>query len=377
MPTRLQRVALLEDLQKVRGDTKVIAYVTNTRPGFQESMGLEAVPIFNRHLRKLRAEGKPKVDLFIHSDGGDGIVPWRLVTLLREYCSELTLLVPHRAFSAATLLALGCDKVIMGPMGHLGPTDATVSHPFNPPDPRHQGRNLGISVEDVSSFIALVREDVGIRHEDELVQAFNILARRVHPLALGNVKRSTSQSRLMGIKLLKQRLGAQLMTEHDVTELVDKLTSRLYYHGHTIGRTEARDDLKLNFVEEATPSVADAMWSLYEAYADDMLLDTEFNFFLAAMDGTSPAVPAPPKVSGAQLVPSQPTVVTKRLDPMIAAMIESSVRTDRKVNEFEVTLTRDWKGEIESSGLMIVGDRWEVDEATESTKAATNKRKSD
>src|SRR5207244_3820629 len=108
-------------------------------------------------------------------------------------------------------------------------------------------RLLGVSVEDVAAYIALVKEDVGITHEDELVQAFNVLSKEVHPLALGTVKRSTSQSRLMGAKLLKSR--GKNMDEHQVDEVIDKLTSKLYFHGHPINRGEARTDLNLDFVK--------------------------------------------------------------------------------------------------------------------------------
>ena len=99
------------------------------------------------------------------------------------------MLVPHRAFSAATLTALGADNIVMHPMGMLGPTDPTVANPFNPRDP--QGHPIGISVEDVTAYIALIKDDAGIQHEDQLVLAFNKLADQIPPLALGNVKRST------------------------------------------------------------------------------------------------------------------------------------------------------------------------------------------
>ena len=56
---------------------------------------------------------------------------------------------------------------------------------------------MPISVEDVTAFFKLVKEEVGITHEDELVQAFISMTDKVHPLALGNVQRSHNQSRLM------------------------------------------------------------------------------------------------------------------------------------------------------------------------------------
>ena len=73
-------------------------------------------------------------------------------------------------------------------MGMLGPIDPTITTDFNPMAPGNPQQRLGISVEDVTSYITLVKEDVGISHEDELVQAFLALANQVHPLALGTVK---------------------------------------------------------------------------------------------------------------------------------------------------------------------------------------------
>lgn len=43
---------------------------------------------------------------------------------------------------------------------------------------------------------------VGVRHEDELIKAVEILAQKVHPLALGNVERFISQSRMIARKIL-------------------------------------------------------------------------------------------------------------------------------------------------------------------------------
>jgi ClpP class serine protease len=84
-------------------------------------MAMDSVRKIFEHLRTI---GKPKdqvkVDLFLHSNGGDGTVPWRLVTLIREYANRLGVLVPFRAFSAATLTALGADTIVMHPMGIAG-----------------------------------------------------------------------------------------------------------------------------------------------------------------------------------------------------------------------------------------------------------------
>ena len=286
---REQRIDIIKALEEERG-TRVIAYVTSTRQGMEVPMAMDSIRKIYEHLRLI---DKPKedvqIDLFLHSNGGDGTVPWRLVTLIREYASKFSVLVPHRAFSAATLTALGADRIVMHPMGMLGPTDPTVTNPFNPLDPT-TNQPVGISVEDVSAYIALIRDDAGIRHEDELVQAFNKLADNVHPLALGNVKRSISQSRMMAKKLLALHMNMST-DEHKVNEIVDNLTSKLFYHGHPINRHEARDQLGLPNVEDPTPAVKDLLWQLYSQYEQEIRMEEPFQpamEFLAKVPNLKP-----------------------------------------------------------------------------------------
>jgi ClpP class serine protease len=53
-------------------------------------------------------------------------VPWRLISLFREYAAKVAVLLPYRAYSAATLLALGADEIVMHPFAEMGPIDPTV-----------------------------------------------------------------------------------------------------------------------------------------------------------------------------------------------------------------------------------------------------------
>jgi hypothetical protein len=67
-------------------------------------------------------KNKP-LHLLLASPGGDGETAIRMVRSMQTRCSELTVLVPDMAKSAATLLCLGADKILMGPAGDLGPVD--------------------------------------------------------------------------------------------------------------------------------------------------------------------------------------------------------------------------------------------------------------
>ena len=237
---RAARLKIIQQIERAR-KSRVISFVTSTRQGLEVQMAMDTVRYVYDHLERIAStnEGEPiNIDLFLHSNGGDGTVPWRLVTLIREFANQFSVLVPYRAFSAATLTALGADAIVMHPMGMLGPTDATVANAFNPIDPRNQ-QPIGISVEDVTAYLSLIKEDAKIQHEDQLVTAFNLLADKVHPLALGNVKRHISQSRTMARKLLGLHMDPDDHA-HRVSNIVENLTSKSFFHGHPINRKEAR-----------------------------------------------------------------------------------------------------------------------------------------
>src|SRR5438552_3796906 len=103
MPSRADREALIAALEAAREGSKVIVYVTSTRENLEAQMAMDATRVIYNHLAAISPAVRiPRLDLFIHSNGGDGTVPWRLVNLIREYADEFNLLVPYRAFSAAT-----------------------------------------------------------------------------------------------------------------------------------------------------------------------------------------------------------------------------------------------------------------------------------
>jgi hypothetical protein len=297
--SRAKRKDLIEKLQVARGNRLVIAYVTSTRPNHEIQIADDAFRVLYDHLEAGQALAKNGVDLFIHSNGGSGTVPWRIVSLIRKYSKNFALLVPSHAFSAATLIALGADKIIMHKMGCLGPIDPSVANIFNPPHPLAPGQLAPISVEDVTAFFRLVKEDVGITHEDQLVQALVALTDKIHPLAVGNVQRHHNQSRLMARKLL--RLHMRKSEEHEIEQLIDNLKSNLFYHGHPINRKEAKEDLKLK-AEEPTADIESMMWGLYLEYEKDMKLAEPFNPLREMELKAPPPPPVPAPLTTQQLV---------------------------------------------------------------------------
>jgi len=215
----------------------------------------------------------PRLDLFLYSAGGDSSVPWRVVSLFREFADEFNVLVPYRAYSAATMIALGADSVVMGRKAELGPIDPTVSNDFNPLDPVTKTKRLGISVEDVISYFNLVKDKAGLVDQPQVAQAFDALTKLVHPVALGNVNRHYSFIRMVATKLLA--CHKRPPSEETIEEIVRNLIERIYFHGHGIARKEAKE-LKLDVVEPKR-ELEELMWKLYLEYEDALQLTRPFN----------------------------------------------------------------------------------------------------
>jgi hypothetical protein len=229
----------------------------------------------------------------------------------------------------------------MHPMGMLGPTDPTVTNPFNPPDPRNPTQLLGISVEDVTAYVTLVKDDIGIRHEDELIEAFKILAEKVHPLALGNVKRFQSQSRMLAKKLMY--LHHEKEDAHKIDEIANNLTSKLFFHGHPINRQEALD-LGLNNIILPDKTLENLIWNLYCEYEKEMKLNSKFSP-IEKFIKSNPS--SPPNQS-----------ITMRLPTQKVVYIESKYHTNVNIIESEVTGTKLPNGLIQAQLGMLRQD-WE------------------
>jgi membrane-bound ClpP family serine protease len=143
---------------------------------------------------QLNAHGKqPALDLVLFTNGGDAEAPLRIVSLIREYCESFSLLVPHRALSAGTLLALGANEIVTTPFSVFGPIDPTRAHRLLP---RREGATEPepISVQDMRHAMQFIREaapkEAAVAYTPEaLAQIFTALFDKIHPLAIGQLSR--------------------------------------------------------------------------------------------------------------------------------------------------------------------------------------------
>lgn len=267
---RKELLSEIEDALRAR----VITLVTGDRTGLATHIAPDILPLISSLLSK-RPDGD-RIALFLYTPGGDTIVGWSLVNQLRQYAMELAVVVPFRALSCGTLIALGADELYLGRHGLLSPIDPSVGSPYNPPAPGGApGALLPVSVEDVAGFLEMAREELGLKDEAGSIQILNILADKVHPLALGAVYRAREQTSSLAKRLLQMHLDDNEIIER----IVNRLTQELPTHNYLLGRVEAEEiGIRLS---ELSETFEDSIWNLYSEYEKWLKLTEPYSAELA------------------------------------------------------------------------------------------------
>lgn len=279
---------IIEKIELKRG-SKVVVYFTGDRKLATARIAEDAVRHLYDHLLNLEfEEGKPKkIDIFLYSRGGDVSVPWRIVSMIREFCDEFNVLIPYKAHSAATLLSLGADSIVMGKKAELGPIDPTLTK-ANMGDASTPPQE--ISVEDVNSFVSFIRDTANINDQDAVAQLLNGLITQVGPLNLGNVTRQNNHIRMVARKLLTTR--KEKIEESELNTVIETLIEKMYFHGHAIARREAGDiGLKIDIPDE---ELERSMWDLYLIYEEFLRLNEPIDPEITLLEKEEIVLPSVP-----------------------------------------------------------------------------------
>jgi len=281
---------MIKRLEAARG-SRVVCYLTGDRkPDLGAQIGMDVFPFFYNLLDRLGPK-QPQVNLLLYSTGGATMAAWGLVNLFREFCDRLAVLIPFKAHSSATLIALGANEIVMTRTGQLSPVDPTITSPFNPVMPNQIAgvapEFLPVSVEDVNGFLELIRKEARVNEENNIAELVKILASDVRPLALGSVYRAKEQIRMLSRKLLGFHIDQR---EHEKIEgIVAALTRELYSHDYVIGRREAKEVLGLN-VLDCPATLEKALMDLFLTYAQDMFLNEPYSPEIALGSQTTKVV---------------------------------------------------------------------------------------
>jgi len=263
------RKALYKRVEKER-DTKVLTFVTSDRQGMETIIAPDVIDLFVDLLDKIGPT--KKISLILHTNGGSTLAAWRLVNLIRTFCDRLEVLIPHKAFSAGTLISIGADVLVMTKQAALGPIDPSVNNPLNPQAPINgQMVRVPVSVESVRGYLDAARNDLGIKGQAGMTTVLTHLSQQVHPLVLGEIFRSRAQIRFLAGKLIKNQVRDPKKTK----AVIDFLCADSGSHDYTINRREAIEH-GLN-VEKPSAAFYQILRNIHLSYAEELKLLQPYN----------------------------------------------------------------------------------------------------
>jgi len=169
-------------------------------------------------LRRMGTVGT--LDVVLESSGGDLDFAIKLYKMLRAHCTgKLTVVVPFWAKSAASLVALSADDVLLTPYGELGPIDAQVEDPetgeFVP------AHSIGRAIDFIEGT------------EDRSVKI--TLALKLSPMLIGGYLGVVSAGE-QEVKEVCTRLAIK-----DPDAAVEALTSKYLSHGYPVTAETLKD----------------------------------------------------------------------------------------------------------------------------------------
>ena len=243
--SRWRRKRLIRSIEERTGAV-LLCHVSNGPP---------IVPDDAFHLGRLLEGIEPGVSigLLLNSLGGNMDAAEKLIHLLRETISpvsegrpgSLEVIVPEAAKSAATLMALGANRILMSDSSELGPID--------PQWPvREQGEWAWYSAFD---YIGAYETVARLVRDDPANQAFRAAFARINLVQVEAMRQATRRTRQIAERFLT-RLGINPTRAPDA--LLDR--QRFPSHGQRIGWRDARD-IGMDQVEYMDPRTP--LWRMY------------------------------------------------------------------------------------------------------------------
>ncbi len=227
---RYLRQLLIRDIEEMTGRT-LIVYFTDCNSNAQID------PSDEKYLAELLGSCEQGgVDLLLETNGGYTDATEKVVTVLRNWASNLRVIVPRRAKSNGTVIALASNEIVMGANSELGPIDP----------------NLSVQ-------------------EGQFVPAhFIINAPNVDPLLRQVAEQAIKQTQKLANTVLKERMlaSADIQVIENITERIS--TRNFYYsHGSVIDYKEAEQlGLKVSYLEPSN-EIWKRFWLLRCMYEHD------------------------------------------------------------------------------------------------------------
>lgn len=182
----------------------------------------DAVGVYNIFRNNGRVDD---LDIILQSPGGDIHEAYDIIKICREYTDgRVTAFVPMSAMSAATIIAIGADKIVLSPIGQLGPLDPQVPHP---------SRNERIPIRAITEMpdvleSALETDSTNVSEDVKGEAIIKPIAEQIDPYYLTQHMNTNELAMEYGQKVLSKRGVSTRNAERCIQFLTDPPASHSY-----------------------------------------------------------------------------------------------------------------------------------------------------
>jgi hypothetical protein len=216
-----------------------------------------------------------KLTVLVDSPGGDADAAFHLVRVFRQSADNLEVIVADWAKSAATLVCLGADKILMGANAELGPLDAQLADPNGSAIPI-SALNAFKSLEYLQRYtldtlnlaIILMLQKARMDIPNAIQQSLPFVScvatplfQQVEPKQLGEARRHLSVAEEYGERIMS-RYGYSSMSKSKIKDIVNKLVWEYPSHSFVIDLKEAQQlGLHVEQLDNERNSLCEALLS--------------------------------------------------------------------------------------------------------------------
>lgn len=193
------------------------------------------------------------LDLILHTPGGDMAATESLVDYLRSmFGNDIRAIIPQLAMSGGTIIALSCNKIVMGKESSIGPIDPQFG---------------SMAANGLLQEFQRVRRE--IKKDPTSALLWEPILRKINPGFITECENAIRWSRDMAVRYLKENMffgdrSANRKISKIVKHLTDKQTTR--HHGRHIGLQEATNIFGSHVVElEADQTFQDLVLTVHHA----------------------------------------------------------------------------------------------------------------
>ena len=266
--TRKRRVELIDNIQQER-NSKVLVFHS------YDSIDSASAELF---FELLQGIGKVDIlDLFLFSRGGHAESAFNISRWCRHHSQRFNVIVPSYAKSAATLLCLGADTLLMGPASELGPIDPQIRIP----DPNEHGKYQWVSALSIKEALKVIEELTQGDHSRAM--KYMSLIETIDLNILGQYDREIQSSKQQAQNLLKtgklisgdekriDRVSDAEKKMNPYERVAHQLTEGYYSHGYAIDMHEAKN-IGFHVLHPGdrgfSTKVWSSVWRLHKMYED-------------------------------------------------------------------------------------------------------------